>query len=545
MLSSHSEVWLQFGNYNRQQLAIDTGGPIGSSNFLYRLTGIARESDTQTDYVKDNNYQLSPALTWLATDSTTITLLANVQRQESGSSVQFLPREGTLLPAPNGQIPSNRFVSEPDWDRYDADQRALTAIIDTNFNANLAFTTSARYSESTVVYRTMYGWPPVLREDGASIQRLAYASDASSKAFTADSRIHGTFATGPIDHNLIVGVDVQRATVDDDNGFGNGGQFNLYNPTYGYQPEPFDLDDNPANTVTQEGLYIQDSVYFGSGWIFSGAVRFDNTSSETEGSDTQESSATTNRLALMHIFDGGLSTYASYGESFDPVLGFDAYGDTFEPKRGKQVEYGIKYQPTGTKHLVTLSYFDIVEKNRTTPLPISSMSDPDVEDPSGMVQTGEVEINGIEFETQLEFDLLEVYASYSTNESEITKSNTLGEEGAELSATPQEMYSLWLSYWPQILGRKFRIGSGYRFIGRTSDGSAEITAPDGTVEHAPRYTPSYDMIDFMIGYQFGKFDVSFNVANVEDETVISACLARGDCFYAQRRTITSNLKYTF
>ena len=541
-----NEVWLQSGTYNRQQLSVDLGGITTAANLSYRVLGQVRESDSQTDFVKDNNYQITPSITWEPTDDTSITLLVNGQRTETGSSVQFFPLQGSAIDSPNGQFPSERFVSEPGWDRYNANQRALTTLIDHTINDDWLVAAAARYSESEVNYRTMYGWPPVLNPDGETINRLSYESRASANALTADSRVRGFFSTGPIDHKLVVGLDVQRATIDDDNGVGTGGQFNIFNPTYGEIPDPIEIIDNPATTLTQEGLYLQDTLYFGDGWIATGSLRFDQTASKVDGDDEATDSETTSRLALMYVFENGFSSYVSYGQSFDPVIGKDAFGEVLKPKRGEQTEYGIKFQPTGSKHLITANYHEIREENRTGPLPLDSALDPSVVDPGGLVQTGEVEINGIEVEAQLEFTHVDVYANYSTNNSEITETTNPFELGAALSSTPKEMYSIWTSYWPQTLGKGFRVGAGYRFINRTSNGlSQPVTGPDGSILAAPFETEPYDMIDLMAGYQIGQFDVSVNVNNAEDETVSSTCLSRGDCFYAQRRTITSNLRYSF
>ena len=70
----------------------------------YRVTGLARESDTQIDFVKADRIFFAPALTWDGED-TTLTLLAHYQRDDAGWSTQFLPASGTVLDNPNGDIP--------------------------------------------------------------------------------------------------------------------------------------------------------------------------------------------------------------------------------------------------------------------------------------------------------------------------------------------------------------------------------------------------------------------------------------------------------
>ena len=50
-----AEVMLQTGSFNRAQLNFDLGGPVTSDKqFLYRLTGLMRDADTQVRYAEDN-----------------------------------------------------------------------------------------------------------------------------------------------------------------------------------------------------------------------------------------------------------------------------------------------------------------------------------------------------------------------------------------------------------------------------------------------------------------------------------------------------------
>src|SRR3546814_6012986 len=67
-----------------------------------------------------------PSLTWRPNEQFEWTLMANVQKDDSGTTSSFLPHRGTVLSAPYGEIGSERFVSEPGFDEYDTEQKALT-----------------------------------------------------------------------------------------------------------------------------------------------------------------------------------------------------------------------------------------------------------------------------------------------------------------------------------------------------------------------------------------------------------------------------------
>jgi iron complex outermembrane receptor protein len=58
-------------------------------------------------------------------------------------------------------------------------------------------------------------------------------------------------------------------------------------------------------------------------------------------------------------------------------------------------------------------------------------------------------------------------------------------------------------------------------------------------------TPSATLFDAMVAWDNGPLRLSLNIANLTDKVQITTCLARGDCFYGQRRTVTANAAYRF
>ena len=145
------------GNYSRKQVAGDITGALNDDASLTgRFVGLYRNSDTQTDFVPDNSLVLNPSLSWHASEDTKITLIGNIQRNESGSSTQFFPWQGTLFPNEFGQIDSSTFVSEPGFDKYDTEQDALTAIVEHDINLDWSLRLASRYNDSHADYNPMY-----------------------------------------------------------------------------------------------------------------------------------------------------------------------------------------------------------------------------------------------------------------------------------------------------------------------------------------------------------------------------------------------------
>ncbi|TMP42201.1 TonB-dependent siderophore receptor [Pseudoalteromonas citrea] len=566
---TEGEIIAQVGNFGRKQIAGDFNTTLTDNGSVEaRFVGLYRESGTQTDFVDNDATFFAPSLAWHINDSTSITVLANIQKNKSGSSTQFFPHEGTLLPAEHGQIDSRRFVSEPGWDKYDTEQNAVTLILDHALNEDFSISWSSRYLESEAIYRTMYAWPPKFQDDKRSIERNFSLQDASSDTITSDLQLHGLIYTGDLEHKLVVGLDYQNADTDTDRlyltpasikaaiGLDVNTSLDLYNPEYGktgFLPTTALIPDTPGKNDRQLGFYIQDTIKYDN-WVFNAALRRDKVKSQSDAVNSVKTtqSATTGRLGILYSFENGIAPYASYSESFLPIYGSRPQGGDFKPQEGEQVEVGVKFQPQGTEHLITASYFDITDKNKKR-----------VVSPEVTVQDGSVDIEGFEVEAQLEFDQFDVYSAYAYTKSEQeTSDKTLAElvqlyasgqtsylsqaltDTAPLSATPKHMLNTWITYRPEQSFEGFKVGAGFRYVGETYDGSRDITFM-GQAINTRKVTDSYTLFDFMIGYEFDNIDINLNVKNLSDKTVVTSCLYRGDCFYGQRRTVTANIKYKF
>ena len=106
------EISLRYGSHDRKEALLDVTGPI-SSTLAGRLVARYRDSASQTDFVPDDRVMVSPSLTWAPTMDTAVTLIGLYEEDDGGSTSQFLPLVGTILPNPNGQLPNDLFIGKP------------------------------------------------------------------------------------------------------------------------------------------------------------------------------------------------------------------------------------------------------------------------------------------------------------------------------------------------------------------------------------------------------------------------------------------------
>ena len=537
---SQHEVVFEGGTFNHQQIAIDSTGPLSDDGqWLYRVIGVYRDSETQVDFVDDTTRVMAPSLTWQPNDATSATLLINYTETESDTATQFLPVAGTLLPAANGKyIDNDVYLGEPDFNKYDAKTVSVTLLTDHQINDTWGVELTTRYTDATADYQQ--AWPSFiggdryihnpdgsLYQDG-TVPRSFYRSDANSEQVAVDLRFRADFMRGDVEHRMLFGSTYQDVTTDDDgyyafavgaSSFDDSYWINVFNPVYGAIPPAALLNNlytnRPETKSRDMGFYISDEMSFHN-WILTFGLRYDDTETET-ASERQGDDALSTSVGVLYQFENGLSTYISYAESFEPVIGDNGNGQALEPQEGKQTEVGIKYQPQRFPGIITLAYFDIEQSNLSDPLSLPG---------SFEQQSGEATIKGVELEGVLNFGDI-------TLELNVSKLDTESANGYQLASVPEKQASSWISYRPLHYWQGFKAGAGIRYVGESYGGADTLR------------TPSYTLHDAMIGYETGHWDFAMNVHNITDKDYFATCLGRGDCWVGKERSVVARMRYKF
>ncbi|TKD49875.1 TonB-dependent siderophore receptor [Sphingomonas baiyangensis] len=549
------EVAVRYGSFDRFEALADVTGPI-TEGLAARIVARMRDSGTQTDFVPDDRVMISPSVTWSPSASTDITLLGLYQEDDSGSTSQFLPLVGTILPNPNGRLPNDRFIGKPGWDRYDGRLLQGTGIVDHRFGDRAKLSLKLRYIDSDLSYFTHYpnsysnpANPYVLLDPltGAPVidpatdtalpdpeQRtigLYYdASIARMEIFSTDNNVQFGFNTGAaIEHLLLAGVDYSWNRVRKTGAFGIE-YIDIYDIDYDAISDfggglPPGAEPSEDVEQTQLGFYVQDQIRLWDRVSVVLGARRDRVTSRSFGGAQVAQSATTFRAGVIGEIVPGLSPFLSYTESFEPIAGIASNGNPFVPKQGNQYEAGIKYQPNAAS-MVTLTAYRIKENNRP-------VDDPSTPDPFDQRQAGSLTSQGVEFEARtLLPGQVQLIANYSYNEAEIDGTNQ------QIDNVPKHNASVWAAR-SFALGNDLglRLGGGVRYAGENI--SYGFAFPNGIV------TPDYTLVDGFAEVSWHRWRFSVNATNLLGESYYSACLARGDCFIGAERNIFGTLGYRF
>ncbi len=534
------EIEVQFGSHARRQLAGDFSGAIDEDGkLLYRFTGLVRDSKLPFGPFKDQRLLLAPSLTIKPSSDTSLTLQATYLRDRTNSSDNFLPASGTILPNPNGRISSTLFTGSPDFDRYEKEQWSLGYLFEHRFDDTWTVRQNLRYSHLSLQDYMTFGIG-LDAADTTQSTMLRYAGIARPDygRFTLDNQVQAKFKTGDVAHTALAGVDYQRQRKKNWELYALTSSFNLYHPTYTAFDWSIFNGGTPENTLSileQTGLYAQDQMKFGERWVLTAGLRRDWAKSSTDDlvantGTAQKDSATTGRIGLVYLAGNGLAPFVSYSTSFMPELGTDRFNNPFKPTKGKQVEAGVKYQPSG-KTSVTASVFEIKQQNVTTL---------DLSDPAGThsVQTGEVRSRGFELEAVADIGRsLKAVASYTY----LDVKNTSTNDATALDKTPvdiprpRHLASLWLDY--TLRGGQFSglgFGGGVRYVGN-SPGAADNSLN----------VPGYTVFDAALHYDLSQWRLSLTASNLLNKEYISGCYDTTRCIYGNGRTVLATARYNW
>lgn len=533
----NGEAQLQYGSFDNRQATLDVTGPLDSQgNLLGRITALGYDRGTQRTGVDTDRYYVAPAFTWRATPHTTLTLLSYFQHDSvDGDGGGFLPIYGVLLPNPLGPISPNTNLGDTKYNRFRRHQYGIGYELDHAFDDGWQFKQNLMYFSDITDILQVYGAGLAAGADGIptdyrTVDRFNFPFDENIHALELDSRLYRKFHTGRVSQDVLVGVDFRHYTDHADFGFASAPPIDLFDPVYGVPISTPPLSFPYLQQIQKQvGLYAEDVIKLAP-WVLTVGGREDHLDTSNFGKSTTDHEFTYH-AGLNYILRNGLVPYVSYATSFQPTSGADFQGNAFTPTSGRQVEGGLKFQPgsmpSGTHLLVTLAAYDLKQNNVLTPDPAH---------PLFQVQTGQVEVKGLELEGVMRVgDHWSFNTAFTAMNPEVVESNG-PDLGKQLPVTPRDMASALVDYTEQS-GPLSGLGAslGFRYIGPSYGDSANLyRAPGATVW------------DSTIHYNYGEhwlLDLDFS--NMLDKTYVTQCSSVSACYYGVTRVINFTVSRLF
>ncbi|MGV2833013.1 TonB-dependent siderophore receptor [Pseudomonas shirazensis] len=537
--SAH-QIEAQAGSNEHKQINFDSTGKIDDEGrFLYRVSGVVRDSNSPIDHIPDKRYNIAPSLTWNVDEDTKLTFISQYTRDDTGITGQFLPLQGTKLPSAAGKISHHKNLGEPDWDFYDRTYYALGYAFEHRLNDTWQVRQNLRYTKNDLSFQAVnVGTVNTVDADG-NVNRESGIINEDISQFAVDNNFQADFDTGAVSHTLLLGLDHQRANTNYQWLYGLGvPPINVNRPVYGADMSGVSyITLQDFNQKTQQtGVYVQDQMSLDNwrltlggreDWVHTG-TRFN----VNDATSTQRDKAFSGNVGLSYVFDNGVTPYISYTESFQPTMGADARAaQSFAPTEGRQYEVGVKYQPVGSQTLLTAAVYDLTQQNvRVTEGSITR-------------QVGELQVRGLELEASTQLtDNFKAIASYTYTDTEITK-GLATDVGNRMALIPRNQATLWADYtWHNGLLDGFGVGGGVRYVGDTYGNTANTS-----VAHVSSYT----VYDASAHYDLGRLDnsmkglsVAVEAKNLFNKDYLANCDGFW-CYYGDERNVVASVNYKF
>lgn len=523
-----SEIYARLGSFSQKEVGFDTTGPIGEGTGLsYRVEGIYRDSDTSIDFGKNDRVAISPTVTWSPDEDTSLTVYGAYMKDKAGQTGAIIPAVGSVLPNSLGlTIPRDFSDGDPSLAIYDKETAYIGYRLEHALNDSLTLRQNFRYSYLDVNYQNLF--TSGLNANQRTLTRTVYNAQPTLDAVALDTSLEYRFDTGPVQHTLLAGVDLQWQRLVNDTGTRVGPTLDLFDPTYDIAVAPATLTDHLDQVQRQAGLYAQDQVEWGNFRLTVGGrqdyvgIDSDSTALATgkTTSYSQDPSAFTGRIGAAYVFDSGFVPYALYSKSFLPVLTLTA--PPLQPTTGELKEVGVKYSAPDDSYSVTLSGFEATQQNVVQRI-------------AGVYyQTDEVRVRGAEIEATANlWDGLNVVAAASFQEPEVTRSQTASQVGKMPFTVPKQQQSLFVSYdlpTPDSWEGKLTVGGGARHVGKTAGDSANSF-----------FVPGYTLVDAFARYETDRVAFQLNGYNLGDKNYVAGCSTTTQCYYGQGLTVVGTV----
>lgn len=531
------EVQGQYGSHNRYQGQFDFSGPVNDEDpFYYRLTGLARDADTEQLSVPDDRLYLAPAFTWKPDEDTRLTILGEYSRTRTG---------GTAAYYFDGVNVTDYFAGNPAYNDSIQNQGRIGYEFEHRLNETFTFRQNTRASWVNIDTDWTFAYEPNA-VDPLLLDSSAGTFEEWLNTYTVDNQLEAKFDTGALEHTLLAGIDFTKVHWKSLDGRGTTPPLDTRNPTFGRPVDPIAFQTKSVQDQFITGLYLQDQIRYDA-LTFTLGGRYDWVSTDTDNTDLASGALTTIsqndrafswRAGVTYETEWGITPYASYSTAFSPNAGVSLEtGNPFKPTESEQQEIGVKYLLPDSNTLLTAALFNVDQSNGLYYEVVSLPSGP----ANIQVQRGELRSRGLELEASTSLENgLSLIASYTYTQAKIIEgpAATLGHD---VSSVPCHMASLWAHYrMPEdgaLAGLGF--GAGIRFTGSSYGSDENITR-----------NSSRAFVDASIDYDFGAISKDFeglklqvNATNLFNrrDPVCSA----GFCYRDQGRTVIGSLKYSW
>lgn len=505
---SQNAIGFTYGSFNTFRTYLNAGGAI-NKKLAFQINAMASTKKSHRDFEFNDRFTLAPSLYYQLSKNTSVSL--EYIHQHSTMSVVG----AAYMFSANGyaDVDRNMSLGEPNIDPTKINEDNVFAYLNHRLNSSWNLKAQIGYLKYKQIGSSL--WVSNVDSLG-NVYRTLGVWDALSTAKLGQVFITGVENTGPIEHQLLAGIDLGNKEYFADwfqsGALGGSVPFNIYNPVHGVSSDSIP-EFNREKSIRQRAsgtyfanqsqvyssIYVQDELSILDNKLrLTLAARYTAYSSESYGTPTKDE-VFTPRIGLSYSLLRNLSVYGLMDQSFLPQGGTDFYGNAFLPVEANLKELGVKSQLFRNRLNATVSYYHITKDNILT-------SDPAHQYYS--IQVGQVVSEGLELDVQGQITKeLSLVFNYANTNVKVTKDSDESLVGQRLAGHSKHMHNMWLNYrFSSSFLRGFGLSLGYQHqVDRSSwtwSSSKQESLPD------------YFRLDGAISWKGKNTSISFNINNL-------------------------------
>lgn len=532
----HGGVILSAGSYNNFRSEGDFNVPL-SDRVAVRVTGAAESADSFRNFLSSEKVTVTPSI------------LAKLGQDSSISyEFEYIDQKVVFdrgIVAPTGDlklVPRERFFGEPGDGPVHVRAMGHQAQLQHDFSPNWSLVLGVGYRDTFFkgisTEAELAAGRQRIYTDGTTLSRQRRERDYSTTDLTFRGELSGQFATGPLQHHMIIGADwddyqldvVQnryRPPVVASQTAGNlvlGNRIDIFDPVYGKLPTPGRFQSY-LERQNSWGTYLQDQVDVTDALKVRFGGRFDNFEQIVDDRvaarrTMQEKTAFSPSVGATYVFGDNVSIYANYGRGFRPNNGTDANNNAFEPERTVSYEAGAKVSLLRKRLTGTLAFFKTTKNNVLTADPVNA---------NFSLAVGKARSKGVEAELSGNLPAgFRVQLNYAYIDAEVA-ANALDpnfgfglREGDPLLNIPKNSGSALVFKDFDIGSSRLTLGAGVNYVGKRL-GETGFRFANGEFY----YLPGYTLTRVMASYEPNeRLRVSGEVTNLFDEHYFPSSYSR-------------------
>jgi len=526
---------IEGGSYDYYRGQVDLGTPV-SDALSFRVAGVWQDANSFRDGDYFKRWGINPTGTVKLGEDTTVSFGYEHFHDKRVGDRGVSSYLGKPLDTPRSQ-----FFGDPDNSPTYSNSDIGTLFVEHRFSDAVTIRNRTRYADQKRFYQNVFpgavntttqtnpaGLPAGTYAPGTIVAISAYNNNAKRKNFINQTDLNAKFATGGVEHTLLIGAEYGRQKTDNlrTDGFfptataptGVSSIFAPLNATRVHRPDVIFREiatsgDNYSIATVVAG-YVQDQIELTSKIQVIGGIRYEHYRTKVTNRNPFLAAGVQNffdvtdnlwspRVAILFKPVEQASIYASYSKSYlprggDQLASLSITNQSLAPEKYENYEIGVKWDIVPTFN-VTGAIFQLDRNN------VLALSDPN-NSASPQIPIGRQRSKGIELSAQGEITKqLSIVASYTYTDAKFLDSQSATVvAGNRVNHVPKNSGAVWLRYDPIR-----QLGAA---VGVTSMGK-RFAATDNSVA-----LPGYTRVDAAVYFRINDaFNLQLNVENLLDK----------------------------